>query len=107
MHKLSPADELAEIRAEITRLKAREAVLRDAFLQGPAQPQPGRWSRVEVVTSQTRVFDSSLLPPSIKENPRYWKPRITQIVRCLPLQIAAPRPGWPIRREGDARVGLH
>lgn len=27
MHKLSPADELAEIRAEIAKLKAREARL--------------------------------------------------------------------------------
>lgn len=107
MHKLSPADELAEVRAEIARLNMREALLRDAFLQGATPPQPGRWSRVEVVTSHARVFDASLLPPSIKEDPQYWKDRVTQIVRCLPLQIVAPRPGWPIRREGDVRAGMH
>ena len=107
MQKLSPVDELAEIRAEIARLQSREAKLCTAFLNGAAQPVAGRWSRIELETSHDRLFDPSLLPPSIADNPRYWRPRVTQIVRCLPLQIVAARPGWPIRREGEARAGMH
>jgi hypothetical protein len=37
MHKLSPTDELADIRAEIARLRKREAVL---FALIDAQPTP-------------------------------------------------------------------
>ena len=45
MHTLLPADELAEIRAEIARLKLREAVLRAQFLADPTAPRRGRWRR--------------------------------------------------------------
>lgn len=107
MQKLSPADEIAEIRAEIARLQLREAKLCTAFLTGAAQHATGRWSRLELEICHERLFDPSLLPPSIADNPRYWKPSVTQIVRCLPLQSVAARPGWPIRREGDARAGMH
>lgn len=107
MQKLNTADELAEIRAEIARLQAREARICAAFLAGSAQPVSGRWSRIEAQTCHEHAFDPSLLPPSIAENPRYWKLRVTQIVRTLPLQSVAVRPGWPIHREGDARAGLH
>ncbi|EEW26545.1 hypothetical protein [Rhodobacter ferrooxidans] len=100
MHKLSPADELAEIRAEISRLKAREAVLRTIFLNSPDEALIGRWSRIEVGTTRARVFDAKLLPQEIRDDPRYWRERVTQTVFCRPLAPApTPRPGWPIRRE--------
>lgn len=101
MHKRNPADELAEIRAEIARLKRREAELRAAFLARPDQPAQGRWSRVEVVETRQSRFDPTLLPLSILQDPRFRCDKIVQIVRCLPLPPGlAPRPGWPIRREG-------
>ncbi len=99
MHNLSPADELAEVRAEIAKLKAREAVLRTAILS--QEPAAGRWRRVEITEQRARVFDARLLPPQIHNNPAYWRERITQVVKCLPIQARAigDRPGWPIRRD--------
>lgn len=99
MHKLSPADELAEIRAEIAKLKAREATLRTAILS--QEPAPGRWHRVEITEHHARVFDARLLPSQIRDNPAYWRERVTQVVKCLPIQARAigDRPGWPIRRD--------
>jgi hypothetical protein len=102
MHKLSPVDELAEIRAEIARLKARELTLRQVILS--QDPAPGRWHRVEVTEQRARIFDARLLPPQIRDNPAYWRERVTQVVKCLPVQARAigERPGWPIRREERA-----
>ncbi len=102
MHKLAPADELADIRAEIARLKLREAALRMAVLTNP--PPPGRWNRIEVVEQKSRVFDAKLLPQQIRDNPTYWRERITQVVKCLPVEMRSvgDRPGWPIRRDAPA-----
>jgi hypothetical protein len=99
MHKLSPADELAEVRAEIAKLKAREATLRHLILS--QQPAAGRWHRVEITEHRARVFDARLLPPQIRDNPAYWRERVTQVVKCLPIQARAigDRPGWPIRHD--------
>jgi hypothetical protein len=96
MHKMSPVDELAEIRADIARLKLREAALRQVVLSGDAAT--GRWYRAEVMESRARVFDARLLPPQIRDNPAYWRERLTKMVKCLPVQARAERPGWPIRR---------
>jgi hypothetical protein len=101
MYTLSPADELADIRAEIARLKAREAILRATILAAP--PQPGRWHRVEVKEMRARVFDASLLPVQIRENPAYWRERVSQVVKCLPVILnPVPRAGWPIQRDTAA-----
>jgi hypothetical protein len=101
MYTLSPADELADIRAEMARLKMREAALRALIIAIP--PQPGRWHRVEVKEMRARVFDASLLPPQIRENPAYWRERVSQVVRCLPVILnPVPRAGWPIQRDGTA-----
>jgi hypothetical protein len=99
MYKPNLADELADIRAEIARLKLKEAALRTAILAAP--PQAGRWHRIEVVEQKSRVFDARLLPPQIRDNPAYWRDRITQVVKCLPVQMrnAPDRPGWPIQRD--------
>ena len=101
MMKPNPADELAEIRDEIARLKRREAELRAAFLARPDLAAQGRWSRVEVIETRQSRFDPALLPPAIRDDPRFRREKTVQIVRCLPLPAAPPpRPGWPIRREG-------
>lgn len=100
MHRPSPADELAEIRSEIARLKVREAHLRTAFLKDPDHGAVGRWTRVEVEFFPQTRFDSRLLPAHVLSDPAYRRETLVQVVRCLPLQAApAPRPGWPIRRE--------
>ena len=103
MRRLSPADELAEIRAEIARLKAREAKLRDLILSTPAALRSGRWHKIEVTEHLIRQFDHSLLPAAIRDNPAFWRERLQTNVRTLPVQARASRPGWPIRRSGDER----
>jgi len=106
MHHLSPVDELAEIRAEIARLKQREATLRDLILTAPSGSLTGRWHRVEVIEHRVRMFDPALLPAAIRENPAFWRERVQSRVSTFALQTRPPRPGWPIRR-GDDRAAMH
>lgn len=106
MHHLSPIDELAEIRAEIARLKEREAALRDMILTAPPASLTGRWHRVEVTEHRVRMFDPELLPPAIRDNPAFWRERVQTRVSTLALQTRLPRPGWPIRRSDD-RAAMH
>ncbi len=98
MHPLAPADELAELRAEIARLKTREAQLREVLLAAAPETLGGRWHRAEVTEHRVRQFDPSLLPANIRENPAFWRERVQTTVRTMPIQSRAPRPGWPIRR---------
>ena len=103
MHTLLPADELAEIRAEIARLKLREAALRAVFLRAPQGQTTGRWNKVEVVETKERRFNPALLPDEIRQDPRFMEEKHVQTVRCLPAQLSvALRPGWPIRRDALA-----
>ena len=96
MHSLSPADELADLRADLARLKMLEAALRAKILASPDTTAIGRWHRIEVIETSTRVFDAKLLPDAIRDDPRFYRNRVTQVVRCLPVE--AKRPGWPIQR---------
>jgi hypothetical protein len=108
MHRLSLADDLAEVRSEIARLKRREAHLRQAILTSPTPIPQGRWTRIEVAQTCVRVLDPALLPLEIRQDSRFLRDRITQMVRCLPVQSLAsnPRPGWPIQRA-TAHASLH
>ncbi|WP_434612671.1 hypothetical protein [Tabrizicola sp. M-4] len=109
MHSLSPADELAEIRAEIARLQAREADLRATLLATPEEGRQGRWHRVEVTEQRVRQFDPALLPEAIRTDPAYWRESLRTVVRTLAVQARGPRPGWPIRRssQGAAERPMH
>jgi hypothetical protein len=100
MHTLSPADELAELRADIHRLKLLEAALRTKILAAPDKQSVGRWHRIEVQETKSRILDANLLPADIRDDPRFYRDRIIQVVRVLPVQ--AKRPGWPIQRDQNA-----
>lgn len=103
MHGLSYADELAEVRVEIARLRAREGVLRDLIVKDPAIGGRGRWTRVEVVQSCQRRLLTDLLPAPIRADPAYHREKLVTVLRCLPLHDApTPRPGWPIQRGWGA-----
>lgn len=103
MHTPSPADELADIRAEIARLKLREQRLRNGFILRPETGIHGRWTRVEVTMTQKSRFDPSLLPEVIRSDPAYLRHVVSHIVRCFPAYPApAPRAGWPIHRGQTA-----
>jgi len=102
----SPADELTEIRAEIARLQAREAVLCATFRRDPEHGTQGRHSRVVVVQERRLEFDPALMPEYLRYNANFHREVITTQVISQPLPVApAPRPGWPIRRE--AAEALH
>jgi hypothetical protein len=83
---LSPADELAMIRAQISGLRTREQDLRNALIDAPDAARYGRWAHAEVVTRTVRVFDHRLLPQSLRDDPCYWRERSVIEVRCLPTE---------------------
>lgn len=95
------ADALADVRAEITRLKAREKALRAEILQ--QRPKPSAAAKVktslegddfvaEVTYRTTRRFDKDLLPEEIRNIPKYWKEVTTATVITKKLTDASPRP---------------
>lgn len=101
MIPLSPADELAEIRTKILRLRARELVLRHQILSHPERHSQGRWHQVVIDTHTACDLDLSQLPGSILNDPGFWRERQVQTLHCRPLTLPAPRrPGWPIRLGG-------
>ena len=105
MQFASPADELSEIRAEITRLQAREAALCAAFRRDPEHGTLGRHSRVVVVQECRLEFDPALMPEHLRFNANFHREVIRTRVISQPLPMAlAPRPGWPIRREAAAAL---
>lgn len=88
----SPADELADIRAEIQRLKRREAELRAAFLTRADMPTVGRWYKVELVTQRAQIFDPRLLPDAIRHDPAYSREKVTRVLKS---SRRGPRPVLP------------
>ncbi len=113
MRNLPPADEMAQIRDDIRRLKIREAVLRRIVLDDPAL-RDGLESRVVVRVQKRRSLDMAQLPAFIKNDARFWVVTETQTVliesrgkvaHCRPLRAE----GAPLnpRAEGappDARA---
>jgi hypothetical protein len=109
MRRQSPADELAEVRAEIARLKMREAALEAAIQRNPHLGTRGTFHAAEVTETRQAVFDPALLPPDVQQDPRYWREQVAKVVAVIPIR-ARPvplRPGWPIRRATETAVPLH
>lgn len=104
MYRPLPADELADVRAELARLRLREAQLRALILKDPDLASQGRFARVTVCFHRDRVFDPAVLPHEIRTDPRYFRDRQHWSIQChdTPQQMGT-RPGWPIRRD----FGLH
>ena len=102
MHPMAPADELALIRAQITRLRDRERDLQRSLMDVPEGARCGRWSRAEVVTRTLRVFDHRLLPQTLRDDPMFWRERSIRELRCLPVQTRQPA-NWlaPAARSGQ------
>lgn len=88
MPSLTPADELASVRAELARLKARERALCDALVAAPACARSGRWARAEISTRSIRLFDHRLLPVEIRDDPLFWRERQSVEVVCHPIDVA-------------------
>ncbi|TKD17877.1 hypothetical protein FBT96_12050 [Rhodobacter capsulatus] len=104
-----PADEVAEIRAEIARLRAREGALREILLRDAEMPKIGRFHTVDLVTSRQRIFDPRLLPEAIRLDPAYTREKVTRVLRATrkgPVQPAesADRLALPPRNAPQARL---
>lgn len=85
---LHPADELALIREDMRRLKARETFLRNGFLRD-SLPRRGTDAVVEVKTLRSRVLLRDKLPDTIVDDPQFWEERRLQQVRVRSLSDGA------------------
>ena len=108
MSRQSPADELAEIRAEMDRLKTRAAQIEAALLRHPDRRNRGTWHLAEVTETHQSVFDPSLLPIDVQEDARYQREEFSRSVVVVPIlrQIIPLRSGWPIRRNSDGTLAV-
>ncbi|MCK0169712.1 hypothetical protein MWU53_01435 [Aliiroseovarius sp. S1123] len=90
---LHPADELAQIRAELRRLHQREDELR-RFFREEAQEQDfsGAAHEATVVAHKKRVFDPSKLPQSILANPKFYRDELRMLVTTAEKLLALPYP---------------
>ena len=95
---MPPADELELVRAEIKRLRTREAELRAAVLE-EGGAEPGRDWRVEIVEQRRRTLDRAALPREIGSDPRYWKERVARVVKTVSVRTR-PAPGKAGEGEG-------
>lgn len=108
MRRLTPADELAEIRAEIARLQRREAALEATILRSPEGAGRGTFNAAEVKETRRTVFDPALLPADVQADPRFWREEVERSVTVIPIraQPVPLRPGWPIRRATQSSLPL-
>lgn len=109
MRTHAPADELAMLRAEISRLRTRENALRSQLIRASEAGRIGRFVRVEVVERSMRIFDHRLLPEAVREDPAFWRDRLISEVRCLPNEARTPAawipPDKPSIRTGRTAFG--
>ncbi|MFD2174885.1 hypothetical protein [Rhodobacter lacus] len=96
MQPQTAAEELTQIRAEIARLRVREAELAEAVLRAAALPQVTRMQTTPLVSKRERVFDPRLLPAEILLDPAYSREKITGTApgmpRPQPRRLQAPAP---------------
>ena len=95
---MTPADELAIVRARIAHLRKREAALTMALIAMPPGARDGQWTQIDVVERRLRLFDHRLLPPGVRDDPAFWRDRDVTEVRCtaagdgvIPAAVLRPR----------------
>jgi len=79
---LHPADELNLVRAQMRRLKAREAALRARLIEG--EDRAGAAWVAEVRERRARRIDPARLPLSARADPRSWLDRRQTSVTLRP-----------------------
>ena len=94
MRNIHPADELAMIRADLHRLKEREAFLKNGFLT-MRLPTRGEGSVASVKILKQRRFRREMLPRDVLDNADFWE---TQIVRHVQVDDVANLPTAARRR---------
>lgn len=84
----SPVDELAQIRAEIQRLKAWADRIESSLIVNPALRFSGTWHLAELNETRRRMLDLSQLPNEIHKNPLYWREMIQRSITLVPHETA-------------------
>ena len=100
MQNPSPTDELAELGADMSRLKLLMAVLRTKMLAAPETQPIGRWHRIELQEIKSCVLDAKLLSDDMRNDPEIPGDVVSQVLPVLP--VGSNRPGWPIQRDNRA-----
>ncbi|WP_424939406.1 hypothetical protein [Aliiroseovarius sp. S253] len=86
---LHPADELAQIRAELKRLHQREDALRRFFREDAGEQDfIGDTHDVTVISHKKRVFDPSKLPQSILSNPKFYRDELRTLISSIEKPLA-------------------
>lgn len=83
-----PADELADIRNDLKRLKSREAFLLNGLVNDRF-PRIGNDVVAQVSPFKKRVFLREKLPPHILEDETFWRTDIVKDVQLAPAPGAA------------------
>lgn len=82
-----PVDELAQVQAELERLRVRREVLVDMFLTPGADSRfEGQTHVVEVVAEHRRIFDRNRLPAAILQDDRFYAVSTCRKVKLVPRQ---------------------
>lgn len=82
MKPIHPADELAEVRSELARLRLREMQLRQVMLNGPADVRRGRWFQVEMHEVTTKKLDPGKLPAAILRDETLYSASLRLVLHC-------------------------
>lgn len=96
-----PADELAEIRAEIARLRLREGQLRHLMLQGPPDLRSGRWFQVEMRETVSRKLDPARLPDALRHDPAIYCESRRTVLHCRANLLSSALMPGPWRPAQD------
>lgn len=76
---MHPADEFAQIKAEIAQLKARAEELRAGFLEDAARRRSNQYE-ILVKQQRRRRFLRERLPPHILADQTLWEERVADVV---------------------------
>lgn len=87
---MAAADELAMIRAQITRLRRREQQVQGVLMRAGAEGRIGLWARAEVVERSMRIFDHRRLPVWVRDDPAYWNTRQISEIALSDVTGAGP-----------------
>lgn len=101
--KMTPADELAQLRIQIRKLARREAQLRFAFASGEL-PTTGMSCKVTVSTKRQKVFCKELLPDDVIGDPAFWQTQETQWVDVKALTVTATHDAAPLTEPQARRL---
>ncbi|MCK0126971.1 hypothetical protein MWU76_21460 [Gelidibacter sp. F2691] len=86
---LHPADELAQIRAELSRLHQREDELRRFFREDALDTDlVGTTHSVSVIQHKKREFDPAKLPQAILANRKYHREERRTLITTSPISDA-------------------